>query len=34
MNPAERTLVDKAFSLLNTAEGELDFKLIISSLIV
>ena len=34
MSPADITIVDKAFSLLNTAEGELDFKLIISTLIV
>jgi hypothetical protein len=34
MSAMEKNGVDKAFSLLNTREGELDFKLIISTLVV
>lgn len=34
MDGASSNLVDKAFSLLNTKDGELDFKIIISTLII
>jgi len=34
MDQLQKDKVDKAFTLLNTQDGELDFKIIVSALIV
>ena len=34
MSTLDKNLVDKAFSLVNSADGTLDFKLVVSAIIV
>lgn len=34
MSDLDKNLVDKAFSLVNSADGTLDFKLVVSAIIV